>query len=1530
MKLLKMKAGNFGAFGAAAILITMALGVLTYRQMRTIKATAIRITGDTMPSIYLSGQLQSITLLRYSLLTDYVDRGDEPEDAQLVGKIDGANAQIDALMSEYESLIDVPEDSRLFNTLKAARKPYDECFIRVLRLRSEGKRDEALNLIGTELIPLRNAFLKAAEAEVVFNKADADDSAHAITTAVSWASTGFLIGLALISGIAFIVLVIRRQLRIERTLRESEERFHEVFEYGPVGMCVAGPGGKFLQVNAAPCAMLGYSREEMLAKSWPELCHPDDLAASLETKEQLWNGSLGRAEAESRSIHRNGSVVWCNQRISMLRARDGSPLYSVVHVEDVTERRRAEEILRESEERFRAFADACPSILWVTDASGELEFVNKAFRRFFGTTHEEVQSGKWHLLLHPDDAADYIAVFERATRERKPFSVEWRVRRADGEWRMVGSRAQVRLSPTGEYMGHIGLTADITERVRAEQEQQFQHSLISAIYEGSLDGILVLSPDGVVVSHNQRFADVWRISLPDIPANPPDDAAGADRHPLLSAVLERVKDPEAYLRGAQAVQSDPGVSDRGEIELKDGRFVERYSTVLRSPSGQSLGSARFFRDITERKRAEEAMRESEERFRIMADSCPIGIWVTDAQGEIRFINQTYRKLCGTDSEELTPENWQSRMHPDDAPGFFKSLERALKEHTPFAAVRRSRCAKGDWRWMESNAKPRFSAEGEFLGLVGTTQDITERKRAEEALQVSEEKFRQLAESVHEVFWLKAPESEDFLYVSPAYEQVWERTCASLYQHPESRNEAIHPDDLEESRKLFAKQMAGEAVETEYRIKTPSGREKWIRGQAFPIHDSDGRLIRIAGIAEDITERKQGLQALQSSEEKFRQLAENIQEVFFMMTPLGSELLYVSPAYEEVWGQSLDSVYKNPMSWAGAIHPDDREQAGMLAARQLQGEIVASEYRIQTPDGVEKWIRSRTSPVRDQAGELIRIVGIAEEITERKRYEMELVRAREEADVANRAKSSFLANMSHEIRTPMNGVIGMIQLLLGTDLTAEQRRYGEVAQNSGRALLAIIDDILDLSKIEAGKVRLENRNLDLKRTVHDVVQLLRVQAEAKGLELEARVSAKIPALVRGDAHRLRQVLMNLTGNAIKFTQQGGVTLDVELDSQRGRMATVLFKVTDTGIGLRPDQTKTLFSPFVQADASTTRKYGGTGLGLAISKQLVELMRGCIGVDSREGQGSTFWFTAAFEQAEPAAPQSTGAARNEAVSAPSGPAWTGLRQIGHGERILVAEDNSTNREVILAQLKKLGYDGEAVVNGAKAVEALERREYSLVLMDCQMPVMDGFEATRRIRDSNQPHVPIIALTASAMSSDRDRCLREGMDDYLSKPWEFPQLAEMLTKWMPVAATPKAASTLPAEGAVQSAAIFDGESLLSRLMGDRELAGAVLNGFVGEVPAQLRQLRARLDEEDASGAKLLAHTLKGASATVAAKAVNEIATAMETAAAAGRFDDCRGLLPRAIEAFERFKKAVESDGWLSRANHGSGIEETSQIET
>jgi signal transduction histidine kinase/ActR/RegA family two-component response regulator len=379
--------------------------------------------------------------------------------------------------------------------------------------------------------------------------------------------------------------------------------------------------------------------------------------------------------------------------------------------------------------------------------------------------------------------------------------------------------------------------------------------------------------------------------------------------------------------------------------------------------------------------------------------------------------------------------------------------------------------------------------------------------------------------------------------------------------------------------------------------------------------------------------------------------------------------------------------------------------------------------------------------------------------------------------ASRLKSEFLATMSHEIRTPMNGIIGMADLLAATRLTGEQAEFAQVIRTSGDALLTVINDILDLSKIEAGRVQLEKENFSVRIVVTEVINLLTTAARTKGLRLMPTVATELPPLCTGDPARLRQVLLNLVGNALKFTEQGEVCVNVTYAAE-----TAHFAVQDTGIGIAPDQVQWLFAPFVQADGSHTRKYGGTGLGLTISKRLVELMGGEIGVESEPGVGSRFWFTI------PLASAGTEAGLAAAVPAgtlPADQAGTG----GEGEtqttqpEILLVEDNVVNQKVVMRQLQRLGYTAALAANGREAVEAARRHQYNLILMDCQMPELDGFEATRLIRNAEatgELHTPIIAMTANAMAGDREACLAAGMDDYLAKPLHIKDLQVMVERW------------------------------------------------------------------------------------------------------------------------------------------------------
>jgi two-component system sensor histidine kinase/response regulator len=453
-------------------------------------------------------------------------------------------------------------------------------------------------------------------------------------------------------------------------------------------------------------------------------------------------------------------------------------------------------------------------------------------------------------------------------------------------------------------------------------------------------------------------------------------------------------------------------------------------------------------------------------------------------------------------------------------------------------------------------------------------------------------------------------------------------------------------------------------------------------------------------------------------------------------------------------------------------------------RALRGEVVKEEEIVVAPKGRP----SRTTLASGQAildanGSKLGAVIVFHDITERKRSECELREAKETAEAAVRARSEFLARMSHEIRTPMNGVMGMTNLLLASPLSGDQRDWAEMIRASGESLLTIINDILDFSKIDAGKMTFVQIDFDLDEVVDGTLEMFSLAAQNKGLTLSAHIAPEVVSGRRGDPVRLRQILTNLIGNAIKFTAQGSVTLTVS--PARSGQDVLEFAVSDTGIGIREEESHRLFHPFTQEDGSTTRKFGGTGLGLAICRQLVEKMGGTINATGRPGLGSTFRFTARLE-ANPVGPTPRRRPESKPTPKPPGPL-----------RILVAEDNPVNQKVALGLLKKIGYSAEAVSTGQQAIEALSRKTYDIVFMDCQMPEMDGYEATMEIRrrEGAKRHTWIIALTANTMSGDQEACLAAGMDDYVAKPIRPEALAASISR-SPVQAAASESARLAAD--------------------------------------------------------------------------------------------------------------------------------------
>ncbi|HEY2913311.1 MAG TPA: PAS domain S-box protein [Candidatus Angelobacter sp.] len=715
-------------------------------------------------------------------------------------------------------------------------------------------------------------------------------------------------------------------------------------------------------------------------------------------------------------------------------------------------------------------------------------------------------------------------------------------------------------------------------------------------------------------------------------------------------------------------------------------------------------------------------------------------------------NQAAQKLFGYSTKEIVGQSIVMLTIDEAMPMAKATIQRMRRGQSIFPFDGFGVTKDGRRIEISCSASPVKNADGTLMGIATIIRDISERKRADEArallaavVEFSEEGIVAVSLDRKVLSWNRGAET---IYGFSAEEILGKSVFSTI----------IPPERQEEYEKYFSRVLAGETL-----VRFESERHRGDNTRVdvsltyCPVKNRDGEVIAVSAIVRDITQAKATRQALRESEQRYRLLFERnlagvfrctLQGIFLEYNDAGAKILgYDSGA--DLVGRPAKDIF---------FDPADKELSDQKMADH--GTASNQEIRVRRRDGTTAWIMANTTMVNKASG--TEIEGTFVDITLLKQAEEQMRLAKEAAEDASRAKGEFLANMSHEIRTPMNSVIGMIDLALDTDLTPEQREYLTTVKSSAGALLEIINDILDFSKVEARKLELERVPFSVKEVVRATVKDFSVQARNKQLSLQCDFSTDLPEMAIGDPGRLRQILMNLVGNALKFTNKGEILVRV----MRLHEDTLQFSVSDTGIGIPPEKQKSIFEAFVQADTSAGRHYGGTGLGLAIVSQLVALMQGRIWLESKLGSGSTFYFTARFGRA-------TAMVSRDSMQPSEAHATAASTTKLH---ILVADDNLINLRLARGLLAKQGHSAVAVSSGREALSALQQQDFDLVLMDVQMPDMDGFETTKAIRvqeQTSRKHLPIVAMTAHAMSGDRERCLAAGMDSYVTKPVDAVKL-------------------------------------------------------------------------------------------------------------------------------------------------------------
>ena len=1147
---------------------------------------------------------------------------------------------------------------------------------------------------------------------------------------------------------------------IEERKKAEEEilKLSKAVEQNPASIVITNTDGDIEYVNTKFCTLTGYEKQEIIGKN-PRILKSEN--SPYELFIGLWDTILSGREwhGDLQNKKKNGELYWESALISPIINDHGQITHFIAIKEDITERKHAEEERIRQTGLITSLLDSIPDIIFFKDTEGIYLGCNPPFAEFVGKPKNEID-GKSDFDIFNKETADAFRFYDNAMlNEKLPRHNEEWITYPEGKRILIDTLKTPYWASDGSLIGILGISRDITKRKEAEEALQQSSQKWEAIISASPDGIGMTSIEGKIQLMSEKLALIHGYTIDqrdEYLDKTIFDFIDPSNHKLLIENIHKL------VKG----EKDQKITEYLAIKQDNTRFfIDVNSTILYDAKGNPESILFIERDITERKMAEEALQTKTSLLEAQTNATIDGILIISNDQKRVLINQRVVDLFNVpqdivdnvDDSFLLSHVMSLNKNPD------KFLEKVLYLNEHQNEISQDVLELTTGKVLDRYSAPVLGKDGKYYGRIWTFRDITESKQAEELLQNERALFRTIIDLIPDAVYVKDTEGRKTL-ANPqevrfagkkSEDEIIGKTDANLYPDAAARSGNVEDQFVIKSGKSI--------LDTEGKLIDNEGKLHWLLVSKVPLRDVHGKITGLVGVTHDITSRKKAEDDMKQISTRLSLAARaggvgvwdmDLVNDFLLWDDQMFALYGVDRRYE---GQANDTMLSG-------IHPDDTLQVDKQIELAINGEKeFDTEFRVIWPDGSIHNIRALATVQRDNEGVPLHVIGTNWDITEQKNTEATLLIAIQESDSANKAKSEFLANMSHEIRTPLNGVIGFTDLLLRTPLNKIQQQYAKNANTSGHSLLGIINDILDFSKIEAGKMELDWIKADIIELVELTSDIIKYHASQKSIELLLNIQQDIPRFVVMDPTRLKQILVNLLANAVKFTEKGEVELKVTFIKTDDHTGEFRFSVRDTGIGINADQQKLLFKAFSQADGSTTRKFGGTGLGLTISNMLAEKMGSKIEVVSAIGEGSTFFFTLKtnYEDGEK----------------------LDLNDLSSMKRLLVIDDNYNNRLILEHACQNWGIDFVGIDTGFSAIKLLEASQepFDVIIVDYQMPEINGIDTIRMIREQlnlTPEKQPVILLHSSSDDIEiYEECKKLGVIFNLTKPVKSSELLQYL---------------------------------------------------------------------------------------------------------------------------------------------------------